>query len=72
MNVTTPLAPAPRGFWNDTGVSSYTTIRFHSHERALLTDSCLEWHSKRVRYCFYPRERFIAEPANSILLFVYK
>ena len=61
------------GFWNDTGVSSYTTIRFHSLERALLTDSSIEWHSKQlVRYCFYPRERFIVEPANSIMLFMCK
>ena len=53
------------GFWNDTGVSSYTTIRFHSHERALLTDSCIEWHRKQLaRYCFYPRERFIVEPCK--------
>jgi len=32
----------------------------------------IDWHTKRfVRECFYPRERFTLEPANTLQLFVY-
>ena len=43
--VTTPYGSRAEGFWNDAGVSSYTTVRFNWHSRDLAQSNfCIGWH----------------------------